>query len=86
MHPLKDWKQVDPLTHLALTQALFVYATTKGASPAVDRGVQGSPAAHCRGDPPGHRWPGRSVPGLSLRGALLLGKQLGQGPLGPRVS
>jgi len=35
MHPFKDWKQVDPLNHLALTQGLFIYATTKGASPAV---------------------------------------------------
>jgi hypothetical protein len=35
MHPLKGWKQVDPLAHLALTQGLFVYATTRGASPAV---------------------------------------------------
>ena len=35
MHPFKDSKQVDPLNHLALTQGLFIYATTKGASPAV---------------------------------------------------
>jgi hypothetical protein len=35
MHPLKDGKQVDPLNHVALTQALFIYASTKGASPAV---------------------------------------------------
>ena len=35
MHPFKDWKQVDPLGHLALTQALFIYATTRGASPEV---------------------------------------------------
>ncbi len=35
MHPLKDWKQVDPLNHIALTQGLFIYASTKGASPAV---------------------------------------------------
>lgn len=35
LHPLKDPKQVDPLNHLALTQGLFIYATTRGASPAV---------------------------------------------------
>jgi hypothetical protein len=32
LHPLSGSRQVDPLNHLALTQALFVYATTKGAS------------------------------------------------------
>jgi hypothetical protein len=35
LHPFSGGKQVDPLNHVALTQALFVYATTKGASPAV---------------------------------------------------
>ena len=40
MHPLKDWKQVDPLGHLALTQALFVYATTKGANPVITEGFK----------------------------------------------
>ena len=30
MHPLKGYKKVDPLNHPALTQALFVYATTPG--------------------------------------------------------
>lgn len=35
LHPFKDWKHVDPLNHQALTQALFIYATTPGASPAV---------------------------------------------------
>ena len=35
IHPFKDWKQVDPLNHLALTQGLFIYTTTKGASSAV---------------------------------------------------
>jgi endoglucanase len=32
LHPFKGFKQVDPLNHLALTQALFIYATTPGAS------------------------------------------------------
>jgi hypothetical protein len=32
LHPFKGYKQVDPLNHLALTQALFTYATTQGAS------------------------------------------------------
>jgi hypothetical protein len=35
MHPLKDYKQVDPLNHIALTQGLFVYCTTEGASPEI---------------------------------------------------
>jgi hypothetical protein len=35
LHPFQSSKQVDPLNHLALTQALFVYSTTKNASPAV---------------------------------------------------
>jgi hypothetical protein len=35
LHPFQGSKQVDPLNHIALTQALFVYATTRGASPAV---------------------------------------------------
>ncbi len=35
MHPFKDWKQVDPLNYLALTQGLFVYSTTDGANPVV---------------------------------------------------
>ena len=83
--PSKDGKQVDPLNHLALTQGLFVYATTKGASPAVTEAVQGSPGTHGRGDPPGGGRPGRSLPGLSLRGPLLLGEQLGEGALGPRA-
>jgi hypothetical protein len=32
MHPFQGSKQVDPLNHQALTQALFIYATTTGAS------------------------------------------------------
>jgi hypothetical protein len=40
LHPFSTAKQVDPLNHLALTQALFVYATAKGASPAVTRPFQ----------------------------------------------
>jgi endoglucanase len=39
-HPFKGYKQVDPLNHGALTQGLFIYATTKGASPAVVRTFQ----------------------------------------------
>jgi endoglucanase len=35
MHPLKGYKKVDPLNHTALTQALFVYATTPSASASV---------------------------------------------------
>jgi hypothetical protein len=35
LHPLGGNQQVDPLNHLGLTQALFVYATTKGSNPAV---------------------------------------------------
>jgi hypothetical protein len=35
LHPLGSSHQVDPLNHLTLTQALFVYATTKNASPNV---------------------------------------------------
>ena len=35
LHPFQGHKQVDPLNHLALTQALFIYATTPGASPAL---------------------------------------------------
>jgi hypothetical protein len=35
LHPFAGGKHVDPLNHVALTQALFVYATTKNASPAV---------------------------------------------------
>jgi hypothetical protein len=35
LHPFAGGRDVDPLNHIALTQALFVYATTKGASPAV---------------------------------------------------
>ena len=50
---LKDWKQVDPLGHLALTQALFVYATDEGSKSGDHGGVQGSPLAHGRGHPPG---------------------------------
>jgi endoglucanase len=37
LHPLRDGQQVDPLNHPALTQALFSYATTPGATPAVTR-------------------------------------------------
>jgi hypothetical protein len=39
-HPLKDGKRVDPLNHVALTQALFVYATTEGANPKVVEGFK----------------------------------------------
>ena len=46
MHPFKDRKQVDPLNHLVLTQALFIYATTEGAN-RCDRAFQGSPVTHC---------------------------------------
>ena len=35
LHPFQGGKQVDPLNHTALTQALFVYCTTKGASQTV---------------------------------------------------
>jgi hypothetical protein len=35
LHPFQGARQVDPLNHLALTQALFIYATTPGASHAV---------------------------------------------------
>jgi len=35
LHPFQGSRQVDPLNHPALTQALFLYATTEGASPAV---------------------------------------------------
>lgn len=35
LHPFANGKQVDPLNHGALTQALFVYSTTKNASPRV---------------------------------------------------
>lgn len=37
LHPLREGQGVDPLNHPALTQALFVYATTPGATPAVTR-------------------------------------------------
>ncbi len=37
LHPFRDGQQVDPLNHVALTQALFVYSTTPGATPAVTR-------------------------------------------------
>jgi endoglucanase len=37
LHPFGDGHQVDPLNHLALTQALFLYATTPGATPAVTK-------------------------------------------------
>jgi hypothetical protein len=35
MHPFQGGRQVDPLSHVALTQALFLYATTRGADPSV---------------------------------------------------
>jgi hypothetical protein len=35
LHPFEGYRQVDPLNHAALTQALFVYATTRGANPSV---------------------------------------------------
>ena len=35
LHPFKGYKKVDPLNHTALTQALFVYATTPSASATV---------------------------------------------------
>jgi endoglucanase len=35
LHPFGNNKQVDPLNHLALTQALLVYSTAKNASPRV---------------------------------------------------
>jgi endoglucanase len=35
LHPFKGYKQVDPLNHVALTQGLFIYATTPGASAAI---------------------------------------------------
>jgi hypothetical protein len=35
LHPFQGYRHVDPLNHAALTQALFLYATTKGADPAV---------------------------------------------------
>jgi hypothetical protein len=37
LHPLREGHAIDPLNHPALTQALFVYATTPGATPAVTR-------------------------------------------------
>jgi hypothetical protein len=40
LHPFQGAKHLDPLNHQALTQALFVYAATKGASPAVVRPFQ----------------------------------------------
>jgi hypothetical protein len=40
LHPFQGGRQVDPLNHIALTQALFIYATTRGASPAVTRPFQ----------------------------------------------
>jgi hypothetical protein len=35
MHPLQPYGHVEPVNYSALTQALFVYSTTKNASPAV---------------------------------------------------
>jgi hypothetical protein len=35
LHPLAPSRQVDPLNHGALTQALFVYSTSKNANPGV---------------------------------------------------
>jgi hypothetical protein len=40
LHPLKGYKQVDPLNHMALTQGLLIYATARGANPAVVRPFQ----------------------------------------------
>ena len=84
MHPFKDRKQVDPLNHLALTQALFVYATTKGANPAVTEPFKEALAHTAEAIRQAVGGPGRPLPGLSLRGPLLLGEQLGEGPVGPR--
>jgi hypothetical protein len=39
-HPLKGYKQVDPLNLPTLTQGLFIYATSRGASPTVVKGFE----------------------------------------------
>ena len=83
LHPLRDGHRLTRCNHPALTQALFIYATTPGAS-RPSRGRSGRPWPARRRHPRGHRRPRRPLPGLSLRGALLLGQQPGQGPLGPR--
>ncbi len=40
LHPLRPGSLVDPLNHVGLTQALFVYASSPGASPSVVKPFQ----------------------------------------------
>ena len=56
-----------------LTQALFIYATTPGATPAVTRPFRDALARTGGGHPRGHGRPGRPLPRLSLRGATIAG-------------
>ncbi len=82
LHPFGGGKQVDPLNHVALTQALFVYATTKNASPNVTAPFKDALRAYGRVDPCRHGRARRSLPGLSSGRPLLLGQQSVQGAMG----
>ncbi len=85
-HPFKDWKQVDPLNHPALTQGLFIYATTKGASSAVSEPFKEALSHTAESIRQASGGPDDPYLAYPLRGALLLGEQFGQRAMGARAA